>query len=187
MLVSQREVTAFMERGGTKSAFVQLKKFSPLLLAVLTLGAYLLLFQQPNSGCDRVVGGMAITVPKGFVRTYTDSRYASWEYKGKDKRPGRLILDEEIRGDYAQAFPNVGAVLEECLWLKDAELYVNPHGVRMVRGFSLNTSEYPERRYYVESGGSVFLLSMIENSIYYSPADCEEAMLQTADSIHPVK
>ena len=187
MPFSQRKVKALMERGRTKSAFVQLKKYSPLLLAVLALAAYLLLFQPSKSGYDRVVGGMAITVPKGFVRTYTDSRYASWEYKGKDKKPGRLILDEEIRGDYAQAFPNVQAVLEQCLWLKDAELYVNPHGVRMARGFSLNTSEYPERRYYVESGGSVFLLSMIENSVYYSPADCEEAMLQTADSIHPVK
>ena len=66
--------------------------------------------------------------------------------------------------------------------MTDAELYVNPHGVRMARGFARN-GDYPERRYYVENGKAVFLLSMIEDSRYYSPEDCEQAMLQTADRI----
>ena len=116
MLVSQREVTAFMERGGTKSAFVQLKKFSPLLLAVLALAAYLLLFQQPNSGCDRVVGSMAITVPKGFVRTGKDG--SSYVLKDKDGKlvkqevaaapsttPGTLSVTEGIGPEDYIAFP----------------------------------------------------------------------------------
>ena len=53
----------------------------------------------------------------------------------------------------------------------------------MVRGFSLEFSGYPERRYYVETNSAVFLLRMIEDTRYYNKADCEEAMQQTADGI----
>ena len=60
---------------------------------------------------------------------------------------------------------------------------MNPYGIRMVRGYSSDYSEYPDRRYYVENDSTVFLLTMIEDSRYYDPADCEEAMQQVADNI----
>ena len=69
--------------------------------------------------------------------------------------------------------------------LEEAELYVNPQGVRMARGFA-DYSGSPERRYYIESAGTVLLMCMQEDERYYSRADCEEAMLQTADSVRPV-
>ena len=94
-----------------------------------------------------------------------------------------LILDEEIKGDNGQRFSTADEVLQDCDWMTDAELYVNPQGIRMVRGFSLEFSGYPERRYYVETDSAVFLLRMIEDTRYYNKADCEEAMQQTADGI----
>lgn len=38
-------------------------------------------------------------------------------------------------------------VLEACDWLMEAELYVNPRGVRMVRGYAEYSGNL-ERRYY---------------------------------------
>ena len=131
-----------------------------------------------------IAGGLKITPPAGYVRTYTDSRYTKWTYNGEGKKPGVLILDGEIRGDRAQQFSTVESVMEECSnWLTDMEVYVNPQGIRMVRGYALENSGYPDRRYYVESDSSVFLLTMIEDSRYYDVTDCEEAMQQTADGI----
>ena len=132
---------------------------------------------------DRVVGGLLISPPEGFELKSSDTRNAVWTYTGKEKKPGRLILDEEIRGDQGQYFATADQVLNEAYWLEKAELYVNPQGIRTVRGFCSEFSDYPERRYYVECGKAVFLLCMIEDSRYYDPADCEEAMKQTVDSI----
>ena len=53
----------------------------------------------------------------------------------------------------------------------------------MARGYSTKYSGYPERRYYVESDDGVFLLSMIEDSRYYDPEDCEKAMQEAADKL----
>lgn len=131
----------------------------------------------------RTIGGLTLTPPEGFTVTSSGTRQVVWKYTPDDKKPGILILDEEIKGEKGQRYPDVDSILKENFWLEDAELYVNPQGIRMVRGFCSDFSGYPERRYYVETDGAVFLLCMIEDSRYYDPADCEEAMKQTADSV----
>ena len=166
---------------------MKMKRRILLLLLVLAGAAALSAYQAGRKDQSRVINGMAVTPPAGFQRRYSDSRFAVWEYEGKDKKPGRLILDADIRGDHAQAFPDAEAVLAACPWLTEAELYVNPQGVRMARGYSTEYSGRPERRYYVESQSSVFLLCMQEDGRYYDAQDCEEAILQAADSIRPAR
>ncbi len=166
----------------------RLRKLKPLIapaVAFLFLLGLFIAFQSMNSQSGVRMNGMVITVPPGYSKTYSDDRFAVWEYQGDDKKPGKLILDAEIRGEHAQAFFDAPSVLAGCPWLTEAEIYVNPQGVRMARGFSQNYSGYPERRYYVESETTVFLLCMNEDSRYYRPADCEEALRQTADGIRP--
>ena len=104
-------------------------------------------------------------------------------YTGKDRKPGNIVLDEEIRGDYAQKFDNADAVFDECYWLSGKELYVTPNGIRTVRGFCLDEGGISERRYYVEGDKSVFLISMKEDDRYYNRADCEAAIQETVDGI----
>ncbi|MCR4886013.1 MAG: hypothetical protein K5919_03775 [Clostridiales bacterium] len=171
-----------------KKADSRLRKLKPLIApaaAFLFLLGLFILFQSMNSQNGARMNGMAITAPPGYRKTYSDDRFVVWEYQEGDKKPGKLILDAGIRGEHAQSFFDAQSVLAECSWLTDAEIYVNPQGVRMARGFSQQYSGYPERRYYVESETTVFLLCMSEDSRYYRPADCEEALLQTADSIRP--
>lgn len=167
------------EREKVRNRLQWIRRLVLLVLFLAACGIMLFGFQKNKV---RTVGGLIIEPPEGYETRFSDGRYAVWEYTGKDRKPGNLVLDEEIRGDYAQNFADADAVLRECDWMTDAELYVNPHGVRMARGFARN-GDYPERRYYVENGKAVFLLSMIEDSRYYSPEDCEQAMLQTADRI----
>ena len=154
-----------------------------LVFMVLFLTVALIMLFGFGKDNTRTVGGLKVIPPEGFSKTASSTRNVIWKYTQDDKKPGILILDEEIKGDQGQRFTDVEAVLEECFWLRDAELYINPHGIRMVRGYSIEFSDCPERRYYVETDGAVFLLCMIEDDRYYDPADCEEAMKQTADSI----
>lgn len=151
----------------------------PAVLVLVAAGYFLLFRQAP----DKTIGGLKVVPPAGYTVTFSDARYIKWEYSGEDGKPGVLILDREIKGHRGQQFPTAESVLEESDWLADAELYVNPHGIRMVRGFSTEYSGYPERRYYVECDETVFLLSMIEDSRYYDAGDCEKAMQETADHI----
>ena len=151
----------------------------PLLFALLAA----FIFISFGKTSMRSVSGVRITPPQEYSRTFSDSRYEIWEYTGEGKKPGRLILDTEIRGSYAQKFIRAEEVLADCSWLQDAEIYTNPQGIRMARGISLDESGIPERRYYVETDDAMFLLCMSEDSRYYDPADCEETMKQTADSI----
>ena len=94
-----------------------------------------------------------------------------------------LVFDAEIRGEHSQGFADAEAVLRDCDWMTEAEIYTNPQGIRMARGYSTKYSGYPERTYYVEIDDGVFLLSMIEDSRYYVPEDCEEAMQEAADKL----
>lgn len=128
------------------------------------------------------MNGLEFRMPADFTRRYSDSRYASWEYTGTGKKPGIIILDADIRGDAAQNFSKAEDVMAACDWMTEMELYVNPQGVRMVRGFA-DYSGQPERRYYIETKKAVLLLCMIEDERYYDPADCEEAMQQAADNV----
>ena len=152
----------------------------PLLFVILSC-VMIFGFQKDGS---HIVDNLKITPPVGFSQTSTSTRQVVWKYIPQDKKPGMLILDQEIKGDRGQRFANVEEVLINCDWMTEIELYINPNGIRMVRGFSTEFSGYPERRYYVESAEGVFLLCMIEDSRYYNPEDCEEAMQQVADSIH---
>ena len=153
--------------------------FFPVLFVLVAIGFFLL---SPKDG-KRIVGGVVISPPAGYTQRFADSRYVTWEYSGSGKTPGWLTLDTDIRGDYNQNFASAEDVLEECGWLEDGELYVNPQGIRIVRGFSREADGAPMRRYYVECDASMFLLSMIEDSRYYDPADCEAAMQETADNL----
>ena len=167
------------ERAGKLMKIVRYGFFPALFVAVV--GVFMIFSRKDPV---RVVGGLKITPPAGYTETFTDARYVKWMYKGEGKKPGILILDREIKGDRAQQFSTVEAVMEECSsWMTDMEVYVNPQGIRMARGFSTEFSEYPDRRYYVENDSAVFLLTMIEDSRYYDPADCEAAMQETADNI----
>ena len=132
------------------------------------------------------MNGLKFTVPENYAQRYSDSRYAVWEYTGKDRKPGKLILDADIRDGKARNFSTVEEVLAECAWMTETELYVNPQGVRMVRGFA-DYSGSPERRYYIESSGTVLLMCMLEDPRYYDPDDCEAVMLQTAERVCPAK
>ena len=164
----------------------KVKKYARLaLLPVLFLimfGAYALLSGGKSSVV--VVGGLKVAPPAGYTQSYTDSRYIKWKYTGKDMNPGVLILDRDIMGNNAQKFYTVEEVIDACSdWMTDIEIYENPQGVRIARGYSTKYSEYPDRRYYVECDKNVFLLTMIEDSRYYNVADCETVMQEIADSL----
>ncbi len=154
----------------------------PLILLTAVAAVYLILGLN-RGDVGRVFGGMRVTPPAGYRCTLSDDRYAVWKYEGSGMRPGTLILDARIRNVNADMPATVEQVLSGSGWLAEAELYVNPQGIRMVRGYAPDYAGAPERRYYVESRGSVFLMSMIEDERYHSPADCERVMQETADSI----
>ena len=154
-----------------------------LVFPVLFLAVALVMLFGFRKSHVRTVDGLVVTPPAGYDLSLSDTRYVIWEYKGNDKKPSRLILDEEIRGDYAQKFDNADAVFDECYWLSGKELYVTPNGIRTVRGFCLDEGGISERRYYVEGDKSVFLISMKEDDRYYNRADCEAAIQETVDGI----
>lgn len=132
------------------------------------------------------MNGMEFTIPDNYVRGYTDDRYVVWKYEGTDMNPSSLVLDAEIRDGKARHFKTVEEVQAECDWMTEAEVYINPNGVHMFRGFA----EYDgtmERRYYIESNVAVMLLCMKEDERYFSREDCEAVMLQVADSVRRVK
>ena len=76
--------------------------------------------------------------------------------------------------------------MESCDWMTERELYVNPQGIRMARGFSIQGTDSPMRRYYVETNEAMILLSMVENEGFDDPDACEEAIRQAADRIRRV-
>lgn len=154
-------------------------------LLLLSLGFMLLSFFGGDDNV-RVMSGMEFRVPEGFTKKYSDRQYAVWEYTAGDRRPGNLILDGEIRDGIAGDFTTADEVLAECTWLTEAELYVNPQGVRMARGY-IYYSGIPERRYYIESSKFVVLMCMREDERYCSRDDCEAALLQVAESVRPAK
>ena len=171
-------------RQGTGGKNSYLRILLPAAAALLLCFALFSLLRGDES--VRVMSGMVFRLPENFAQRYSDSRYAVYEYTGKDKNPGKLILDAEIRDGKAQSLNTVEEVLRECDWMTDAEIYVNPQGVRMARGFADYAGSL-ERRYYIETQGAVLLMCMIEDERFYSREDCEEAMLHTAESVRPVK
>ncbi|MBR3494461.1 MAG: hypothetical protein IKH38_03455 [Clostridia bacterium] len=130
--------------------------------------------------------GLRVSIPDGFTCTYSDSRYSVWKYTAKDRQAGSLILDAEIVDENTNRYNTVEDVLAVCDWMTDMEVYVNPHGVRMLRGFT-QYSGSPERRYYIEHNGNVMLMCMIEDPRYVRPDDCEALLQQTADGMTPLR
>ena len=179
----ERKLQAIQRKEKTQRVF---RIAGRLVFPVMFLAVSLVMLFGFRQGDDRTVGNLRVIPPEGYALASSDSRQAIWKYTRDDRKPGVLILDTEIRGENAQRFSDADAVLKECSWLTEAELYVNPQGIRMVRGYSRDFSGYPERRYYIESDQAVFLLCMIEDSRYYDPSACEEAMKQAADSIRRI-
>ena len=160
-----------------------LRRAIPVLIAAAAVAAAWVFLGSGAPG--NRVNGMNVRIPEGFACTFRDRDCTVWTYERTDMKPGPLIINTEIRGSKAQVFSTAEDVMEDCTWLKEAEIYVNPHGVRMVRGYSMDYSGYPEYRYYVETPSAVFLISMSENTEYYEPGDCEKLLLETADGISP--
>ena len=154
----------------------------PVLIAAAAVCAWL--FFGSGAPGNRIAG-MNVRIPEGFSCTFRDRDCTVWTYQGTDRKPGPMVINTEIRGSHAQVFCTAEEVLADCSWLKEAEIYVNPHGVRMVRGYSMDYSGYPEYRYYVETSSAMFLISMSENTEYYEPWDCEAFLLEAADGISP--
>ncbi len=152
-----------------------------VLILALGLGLWVpSLFSVPAS---RRINGLEVRAPEGFASTYSDGHLFIWKYKGDQKNPGPLILNTEINGSRAQYFNTVEEVLEDCEWIRDPEIYVNPAGIRTIRGYSMDYSAGGEYRYYVETPKSVLLISMNVNEAYYRLRDCLEALQETVDQL----
>ncbi len=162
-----------------KTARIAKKAIWPVLCIVLLAGGYIVTRQDPV----RDVGGLIFTPPEGFRVSYSSTAYTIWEYSGGDRKLSPLNLSEEVKGRQGINLSNAEEVLAECDWLEKAELYVNPNGIRMARGFSTQETDFPQRRYYVETNYGIALLLTNENSIYYDVEACEKAILEMADSI----
>ena len=62
------------------------------------------------------------------------------------------------------------SVLEACDWLMGAELHVNPRGVGLAWGFAEHSRNL-ERRYYIESQGTVMLMCVTKDERFNSEMD----------------
>lgn len=161
-----------------------LKKLIGPAIALAVLAAVFAVLGLGAQGRDRRVNGLLITLPEGYRCSFSDARYSVWRYTGDDKKPGRIILDGEIRNEYAGQFSTVEEVMALADWMEDRAVYVNPHGVRMVRGH-VRYDGTREIRCYVEGPGAVFLMCMKLDPRSFDEADCEAAMDAAADSVHP--
>ena len=170
------------EEAAEKAGIIR-KLLIPCILVLVMAGFYLFLSSGGNEQV-RIMNGMEFKIPENYVRGYTDARYVVWKYEGTDKKLSNLVLDAEIRDGKARHFRTADEVQTECDWMTETELYVNPNGVRMVRGFA-DYDGGKERRYYIEGAEAVMLMCMKEDERYYSPEDCEEILLQVAENVRP--
>ena len=168
--------------GPGKAVRILRKWFWPAAGVLLLAAVFFFSRQTP----DRTFGGVVVSPPDGFAVQSSDSRYTVWKCAEENRKVSTLVLDTGIRGEAGQRFSTAEEVLESCDWMTERELYVNPQGIRMVRGFSSQGNNDCMRRYYVETKDAVILLSMVENEQFYDTAACEEAIRQAADSIRPV-
>ena len=171
-----------------RSALQSMRKLNIRIWAIL--GALILVLILPSvrsllraAPSTPVIGGVTVAIPDGFACSHSDIEYSVWKYPGTDQRPGPLILNAGIKGDRAQVFRTAEDVLANCDWMTDMELYVNPQGIRTVRGFTRGDSGDIERRYYVEGPKGVFLISMSEDPEYYDPGTCEAVMRKVAEGL----
>ena len=163
-----------------KAARIAKKAFFPVLCIALLVSMYFNTLKSQN----RNVGSLVFTPPENFEMSYSDTSYAKWEYKGGDKTMPSLLLEENIWPFYAVKYLKAEEVLEHCDWLRDRELYVKPNGIRMARGIATNDSGYVERRYYVEEGSRMILISINEDERFYQKEACEEVILEMANNVY---
>lgn len=154
-----------------------------LLLTALMV-FFLIRLSAPGEA-DLTMNGMNITLPEGYVNTYYTSAVSTWNYKGPKDKIAPLYFDGRVQGDFAQFFGTAEEVIDSCDWLTDMEIYVNPNGVRMARGYNFSDPEKPELRYYVEGDPIVFQIVISENPKYYDAEACEKMIREVADSITP--
>ena len=154
----------------------------PAIILLVFLGLYFFLDSSNGNKNIRIMNRLKFQAPEAFTLEHGDSYNAIWKCTETDKKAGYMILDTEIPDGNARSQDTLERILSECDWLTGRELYVNPQGIRMVRGF-VDYSGQPERRYYIESPNGIMVLCMKEDERYYDTGDCEEAMLQMADSI----
>ena len=162
-----------------------LRKLTVPVIAVLSMFGFYLLLTSGGNERIRVMNGVEFRIPDHFVREYTDTRYGIWKYEGTDKNISNLVLDAEIRDGKARHFKTVEEVQAECDWMTETELYINPNGIRMIRGFTEYNGNR-ERRYYIETNEAVMMMCMNENERYYNTEDCEAVLLQVAENARPV-
>ena len=153
----------------------------PGITLALLLGLYFALSSMNSDPNVRTMNGLTFRVPAGFTLEHGDSHNAIWKCTGEGKKAGYMILDDQIPDANSRSQETLEAILSDCDWLDGRELYVNPQGIRMVRGMA-EYSGRPERRYYIESPRGIMVLRMSEDDRYYDTGDCEEAILQMADS-----
>ena len=167
-----------------KNQFVVSNIVTLLLCALLV---YFLISLSLPDEADLTMNGMNITLPEGYVNSYSTSEVSSWNYKGKETGIAPLYFDARVQGNFAQFFGTAEEVVASCDWLTDMEIYVNPNGVRMARGYNFTDPEKPELRYYVEGDPIVFQITISENPKYYDVEVCEKKIREVADSIVPGK
>lgn len=163
------------------------KNFAPTVVSLLcaALMLYFVIKLSVPGTSDLTMNGMNITLPDGYTCTYGNANYSVWKYNGTDQKVSPLFFDANIKGPEAQLFGTAEEVIASCGWLENLELYVNPNGVRMARGYNMEDPEQPECRYYVEGDPAVFLISIHENTGFYDTAACEKMIRSTADRIIP--
>ncbi len=176
----RRERREYAEAYGT-SLFRRLLR--PGIAVIVFVGGYFIFQSFAGDGRTVTMSGLEFKPPDAFELEQKDRYYALWKYTGTGKA-GYLVLESDIPDADSRNLDTLEKVYEFCDWLTEREYYTNPHGVRMVRGFT-EYSEAPERRYYIEGKDGLLVLRMIENEQYYNRDDCEKAMLQTAESVRP--
>ena len=156
------------------------KYIMPAFLVLFFAGLFI--FVKISQGDEHVfeMNRITFTVPRYFSKVYTDTRTVIYECTGEGKKTSTLIADMKIPDANERNQESLES-LKTCDWLTEQEEYVNPQGIRMIRGF-VEVEGHPERRYYIDYGSGLMLIRMAETPEFYNVDDCEEAMLKTAES-----
>ncbi len=162
------------------------KLLTPGITLLLLSGLFFALSAARGDEHVFVMNRLQFTVPDYYSRQRADSMGVVFKCTGGGKETAALIVDAEIPDGNVRNQDTLENLAAETNWLTEQEEYVNPQGVRMIRGFT-ETDGIRERRYYIDFGGGLMVMRMSEMEPFYNVDDCEEAMLRTAESIRRVK
>ena len=156
------------------------KFIMPAFLVLFFAGLFL--FLDFSRGDEHVfeMNRIEFTVPKYFSKTYSDMQNVIYRCAGEGKKAANLIADAQIPHAADRSQESLES-LAACDWLTAQEEYVNPQGIRMIRGF-VEVEGNPERRYYIDHGNGLMVIRMAETPEIYSAEDCEEALRTTVES-----